>query len=221
MYTLYTQATPNGLKASIALEELGLSYEPYSVALAQGEQYSDWYLRLNPEGTIPVLYDQNSGRAVWESNAILLYLAQAHSALFPEPAGEPDLYWQGMAQLFYQASAGGPGLGQLFFFTYRASQQSQFAIEHFREHSARLLRTLEAMLAQRSYLLGERFTICDIAQIPWIHAARLMAEPVGEHPNVAAWLERCEARPGVQAGLQVPKSMDSAMRRMAQQGGGS
>jgi len=209
---LYSATTPNGVKVSIMLEELGMPYEAHYIDIGKDETWTPEFLSLNPNGKIPSIIDPNGpdGKplALFESGAILLYLAEKTGKLIPADAG---LRYETIQWVFFQMAAIGPIFGQLGFFHKFAGRKisDKRPLERYRAESRRLVGVLETRLAGRTWIMGDDYTIADISMLGWVrnligfYEAR---ELVGfdDFPNVAAWLERGLARPAVQRGLTVP-----------------
>ncbi|HTT42715.1 MAG TPA: glutathione S-transferase N-terminal domain-containing protein [Steroidobacteraceae bacterium] len=209
---LYSLPTPNGVKVSIMLEETGLPYEAHLVDFGANDQASPEFLSLNPNGKIPAILDPQGpgGRPLplFESGAILVYLAERTGQLLSADAAEryATLQW-----LMFQMSAVGPMFGQVGFFHKFAGKDfpDKRPRERYVQESRRLLAVLDAQLAQRSWLMGERYSIADIAVFPWVRnlvGFYEAAELVGfaNFPNVARSLEAFVARPAVARGLTIP-----------------
>lgn len=202
MIRLYTAATPNGRKASIALEELGASYEVHRVDLAAEEQLRPEFLALNPNHKIPVIDDD--GTVIWESGAILLYLAEKFGKLLPS---DPRGRIHAIQYAFFQTGGLGPNLGRLGPQLRRPeAERNAEMVEIFGREVARLIGVLDRILSDdRPYLAGE-FSIGDIMHYPWlVPVLALEAPPLMERPRVVAWLERVGERSAVQRGMQVPE----------------
>ncbi len=206
---LYSFPTPNGVKASIALEETGLDYEPHLVTLSDTDVKSDEFLSLNPNNKIPALIDPNGpdGTTVelWESGAILIYLAEKTGQLLPEGPGK----YQAIKWLMFQMGGVGPMFGQLGFFVKFAGKdiEDPRPRERYTSEAKRLLNVLEKSLADRDWIAGE-YSIADIAIAPWLRALDFYQtkETVGwnDLKNVPAYLDRFLERPAVQRGLNIP-----------------
>lgn len=203
MIEIYTDATANGLKVSIALEELGVEYKVHRVFLG-GEQMTPEFTALNPNNKIPVLVDDDV--VVSESGAILIYLAEKTGRLLPR---EPRARIKAIEMVINQVSSLGPMLGQLFVF--RGSWQNKFpevSDRYFKEVS-RILRVLNRRLEGRPYFAGDEYTIADIAFLPWIRQIALVPFvqdlPLDDNANLKAWFERVLERPAVQKGLAIPE----------------
>lgn len=205
MIDLYTFKTPNGRKISIALEELGIPYKTHSVDISKGEQFKPDFLAINPNNKIPAIVDHDApgGRplALFESGAILLYLAEKTGALMPsDPRGRAEVtQW-----LMFQMAGVGPMLGQLNHFAVYANAKIPYAIDRYRNEGKRILGVLDRQLASRDYL-ATTYSIADIATYPWLKAARDMLPDLldGTH-NLLQYLHRVGSRPAVQRGMQVP-----------------
>jgi len=210
MITLYTWTTPNGRKASIALEEMGLPYEVRPVNIGKNEQFAPDFLRISPNNKIPAIVDQDAEGgplAVFESGAILTYLAEK-SGRFLAPSG-PARY-KAMEWLYWQVGGLGPMLGQLGFFALRSHEKSQLAIKRFTEEADRLLSVMDKQLAETEYLAGADYSIADIATYPWTLAAtgflgEVLADSLTTKLFVHRWLRTVSDRPAVQRGMEVPK----------------
>ena len=214
---LYSFPTPNGVKASIALEELGLPYEAHRVDITKNETWTTEFLSLNPNGKIPAIIDPSGpgGKplALFESGAILTYLADKTGKLMPT---DPAERYECLQWLFFQVGAIGPMFGQFGFFHKFAGKaiEDKRPVERYRDESKRLLGVLEGRLNGREWIMGDTYTIADIAIFPWVRGAKVFyeaAEVLGFEnlPAVEAWLERAIARPASQAGLNVPARGES------------
>ncbi|MBB4863824.1 GST-like protein [Pseudomonas nitritireducens] len=210
---LYSLPTPNGVKVSIMLEELGLPYEPHLVSFERNDQLSPEFLSLNPNNKIPAILDPNGpdGQplALFESGAILVYLAdKTDSLIAPGASGRYEtLQW-----LMFQMGGIGPMFGQIGFFNKFAGKdyEDKRPLQRYVDESKRLLSVLDRHLEGRDWILGERYTIADIATFPWIRSLVGFYEAgdlVGfdNFHNVKRVLERFLARPAVQRGLNIPK----------------
>jgi GST-like protein len=203
MITLYTAATPNGHKASIALEELGAAYQTRALDLAKQEQKEPSFLAINPNGRIPAIVDHDAGDfAVFESGAILLYLAEKHGKLLPSDPKQRSLAIQ---WLMFQMGGVGPMMGQANVFVRYAPEKIPYAIQRYQRESRRLFEVIESRLAQSEYLGGDEYSIADIATFPWVRGYRWAELDISGLPKLEAWLAKIEARPAVQRGLAVPQ----------------
>ncbi len=212
MINLYSWSTPNGQKASIMLEELGLDYCVTAINIGKGEQHHPEYRRISPNGKIPVITDQElqdeSGEPVriFESGNILIYLAEKSGRLLPSRWEERA---EVLAWLFFQIGHLGPMVGQWHWFDDSAPAESELAIKRYREETLHLLEVLNGRLGEAPYLGGAEYSIADIANFTWAKAA--VEQMKDEEPDAIAaleplrdWLKRVGARPAVQRGLNVP-----------------
>jgi GST-like protein len=198
---LYTAPTPNGWKASIALEELGLSYEVHALRLSELEQKQEAFLRINPNGRIPAIVDRDEGNfAVFESGAILVYLAEKAGRLLPadRKGRSRALQW-----LMFQMGGVGPMQGQANVFFRYASEKIPFAIERYQKETRRLYEVLDHRLGEAEYLADE-YSIADIATWPWLSIHGWAGVPVDGLAHLQRWIEAVGARPAVQRGRAVP-----------------
>ena len=209
---LYSLPTPNGVKVSILLEELGLAYEPHLVDIGQNETWTPDYLSLNPNGKIPAIIDPEGpgGKPLplFESGAILVYLAEKTGRFLP---ADPAARYETLQWVFFQMAAIGPMFGQVGFFHKFAGREfeDKRPRDRYVAESRRLLGVLEGRLEGRDWIMGKDYTIADIASLGWVRNLIGFYEAgdlVGfsDFPRVAAWLERGLARPAVQRGLNIP-----------------
>ncbi len=205
MIDLYTAATPNGYKASIALEELELPHTVHPVNLSKLEQKEESFLKLNPNGRIPVIVDrENDDHVVFESGAILLYLAEKTGRLLP---ADPAARSQVIQWLMFQMGGIGPMQGQANVFYRYAPEPIPYAIERYQNETRRLYEVLDRRLAGRDYLVGD-YSIADIASFTWVSTHEWSGVSLDGLGHVRRWLDRIEARPAVQRGLVVPEPRD-------------
>ncbi|MGB9109511.1 MAG: glutathione S-transferase N-terminal domain-containing protein [Telluria sp.] len=209
---LYSLPTPNGVKAAIMLEETGLPYEVHRVAFDRNDQLSPEFLSLNPNNKIPAILDPDGPGGqplpLWESGAILLYLAEKTGKLLP---ADPALRYQTIQWLMFQMGGVGPMFGQLGFFHKFAGKDidDKRPRDRYVAESKRLLAVLDKHLAGRSWIMGDDYTIADIATFPWVNnliGFYGAGELVGfeDFTNVARVLKTFVARPAVARGLQIP-----------------
>lgn len=209
---LYSLATPNGVKVSIALEELGLPYEAHKVSFETNDQMSPEFLSLNPNNKIPAIVDPDGpgGKplALFESGAILLYLAEKTGRLLP---ADPARRWEAIQWLMFQMGGVGPMFGQLgFFFKFAGKEfEDKRPLERYRAESSRLLAVLNQHLQGQSWMVGDEFSVADIAIFPWVrnllgfYAAGSLVG-IERYPEVTRVLAEFVARPAVVRGLGVP-----------------
>src|SRR5579883_811702 len=210
---LYSLPTPNGVKVSIALEEMGLAYEPHLVDIGKNESWTPEFLSLNPNGKIPAIIDPDGpgGKplGLFESGAILLYLAEKTGQLLP---ADPARRYETIQWVFFQMAAVGPIFGQVGYFHKFAGREiaDKRPLERYVGESKRLLGVLETRLAGRQWIMGDEYTIADISLLGWVRnligfyeARDLVAFDALK--LVPAWLDRGLARPAVRRGLEIPK----------------
>ena len=205
MITLYTAATPNGRKASIMLEECTLNYNVHALALGEGEQKQDWYLLINPNGRIPAIVDHdNEDFSVFESGAILLYLADKSGLFLPPNTSENQKARSQVIQwLMFQMGGLGPMMGQANVFFRYAEEKITYAIERYQKETRRLLEVLDTRLADNEYLAGD-YSIADIANFAWARTANWSGVESRDLEHLSRWIEAIRVRPAVQRGLDVP-----------------
>ncbi|KAI1320133.1 glutathione S-transferase [Xylariaceae sp. FL0255] len=209
--TLYTEGTPNGLKASIALEELGLDYKVRSMKLYEQEQKEPWFLAINPNGRIPALTakaENGEELKIFESGAILEYLVATydkdHKISYPYGSKE---HWETVSWLMWQMGGIGPIQGQANHFFGAAPEKIEYAINRYVNESRRLYRVMDAHLANNphGYLVGDRLTIADIAVWPWTCGWKSCGlQTMEEFPHVQKWMQKLLERPGFERGRNVP-----------------
>ena len=207
MITLYTSPTPNGWKASIALEELELPYTVHPIALQKLEQKEAWYVKLNPNGRIPTIVDHDNGDfAVFESGAILLYLAEKTGRLIPSDVNGRSrvIQW-----LMFQMGGIGPMMGQANVFFRYAPEKIPFAIDRYHRECRRLFEILDTQLAEHEFLAGA-YSIADIANWSWVHTYPWSGVEIDGLEHLKRWLDACAQRPAVERGRLVPQAMDMA-----------
>lgn len=206
MIELFTAATPNGHKISIALEELALPYSMRVLDLGGNEQKQDWFLAISPNGRIPAIIDHEADDfAVFESGAILVYLAERTGRLMPtDPKGRSRV----MQWLMFQMGGIGPMMGQANVFFRYLPEKIPVAIDRYQGEVRRLFRVLDRQLAQHEYLAGD-YSIADIANWAWVRTARWSGVAFDDLPHLSRWASQVRARPAVQAGIQKPPARAS------------
>lgn len=201
MIDLYTAPTPNGWKVSILLEEIGLPYRVHAIQLLENEQKQEGFLRINPNGRIPAIVDRDEGDfAVFESGAILLYLAEKTGRLWPADRKQRSLVTQ---WLMFQMAGVGPMQGQAHVFLRYAPERIDYAIRRYQTETKRLYTVLDHRLAQAEYLAGE-YSLADIATWPWVFFHSWAGIELDDLPHLARWLRAVGERPAVQRGRDVP-----------------
>ena len=204
MIDLYTAPTPNGWKASVALEELGLPYEVHLVNLLAGDQKQPEYLKLNPNGRIPTIVDRDAGDfAVFESGAILIYLAEKTGRLMPRDAKGRSLVIQ---WLMFQMGGIGPMMGQANVFYRYFPEKIQSAIDRYQNECRRLFEVLNTRLADRQWLADD-YSIADIANWCWVRTYKWSGVSVDGLDHLVRWMGQMNGRPACRKGIEVPFKM--------------
>jgi GST-like protein len=196
----YTFTTPNGRKISIILEELGLEYTVHKIDITKGEQFTSEYIAINPNSKIPAIVDQDNDLALFESGAILLYLAEKTSKLLPKAT---KARFQVIEWLMFQMGGIGPMFGQYNHFNHYAPEKIAYAIDRYRQETLRLYGVLDIQLAKSEYISND-YSIADIAIYPWIAAHEFMELSLDEYPNLQRWYELLKQRPAVAKGMTIP-----------------
>jgi GST-like protein len=198
---LYTTSSPNGFKATIALEELALPYTVHHIKIASGDNRQPAFLSLNPYGRIPVIVDRESNITLFESAAILLYLAEKTGQLLP---GDSKGRWAAIQWLQFHSCSMGPILGQRVHFE-TSDAKVPIAIERYRRLSEEAFAILDARLAKVPFLAGDEYSIADIATFAWIHVAGFCDFAMDPYKSLARWRARIQARPAVKKGVEIPE----------------
>ncbi|MFN4165090.1 MAG: glutathione binding-like protein [Ferrovibrio sp.] len=208
MIDFYTWGTPNGRKVSVMLEESGLKYQAFPVNITKDEQFDPDFLKVNPNNKIPAIVDHEPPAAygtrpysVFESGAILIYLAEKSGQFLPKdaPSRMQALQW-----LMWQMGGFGPMLGQTHHFVRFAKEKVPYAIDRFTTETQRLYKVLDGHLAKNEFLAGKEYSIADMATLPWAARHEWHLIDLGAYPNVKRWYDVLMARPGVQRGFEVP-----------------
>ncbi|MCL4130522.1 UNVERIFIED_CONTAM: hypothetical protein GTU68_000834 [Idotea baltica] len=205
MIHLYTSSTPNGYKASIMLEECGLDYDFTYIRLGELQQKEDWFLEMNPNGRIPVIMDaDNDNHIVFESGAILIYLAERAGMFLPSDIKKRSevLQW-----LMFQMGGIGPMQGQAHVFVRYAPEKIPFAIKRYQDETRRLYEVYDQRLANKEYLCDE-VSIADFATFPWVRSYEWAKVDISDLTNLQRWLTLMESRPATKQGLLIPESTD-------------
>jgi glutathione S-transferase len=210
MIDLYTAPTPNGYKASVTLEELGLDYEAHLVKLSKDEQKEEWFLKLNPNGRIPVIVDREAqDLVVFETGAIMVYLAEKTGRLLPTDAkGRSET----MQWLMFQMGGVGPMMGQANVFYRYFPEKIQPAIDRYQNESRRLFEVLERGLTDREWLAANEFTIADIANWCWVRTYKWSGVSIEGLPNLKRWLDSIRGRPACGRGIEVPVKLTNMIK---------
>jgi GST-like protein len=217
MIDLYTSPTPNGWKASIMLEEIGLPYTVKPIRLEKLEQKQEWYLKLNPNGRIPTIVDHDEGGfAVFESGAILVYLAEKTGQLMPKDVKGRSVVLQ---WLMFQMGGIGPMQGQANVFYRYAPEKIPYAIERYQKETKRLYKVLDHRLVDHEYLAGD-YSIADIATWPWVTLHGWAGVDIDDLPNLERWIQRVGERPAVVKGRGIPEmiTLENKEEEIARQG---
>ncbi|MBO0347541.1 glutathione S-transferase N-terminal domain-containing protein [Phormidium pseudopriestleyi FRX01] len=201
MIDLYTFTTPNGRKVSILLEELNISYNVHKIDITQGQQFLPDFVAINPNSKIPAIIDHDTEMTVFESGAILMYLAEKMGKLLPT---ETKSRYQVMECLMFQMASVGPMFGQFNHFNRFAPEKVPYAIARYEQETLRLYGVLNGQLADRPYIAGEDYSIADIALYPWVASYEFMGLTLEKHPHLKHWVEILQERPAVQRGMAVP-----------------
>lgn len=201
MIDLHTWTTPNGRKASIMLEEIGLPYTVHAVDIGKDEQFKPDFLKIAPNNRIPAIVDRETGMSLMESGAILIYLADKTGKLL---AKSGEARYRAIEWLMWQMGGAGPMLGQVHHFAKFNAGKAPYAEERFLKEGHRLYGVLERRLAGRDFVADD-YSIADIAIWPWISRFEWHRIDFKDYPNVKRWYETIARRPAVQRGYQVPK----------------
>ena len=210
MIHLYTSATPNGWKATVTLEELNVPYEVHVVDLSAGEQHSVDFLKLNPNGRIPVIQDDEEGVTIFESGALMLYLSSKYKRLVPI---DTHLYWKCVQWLMFQMGGIGPMQGQAVVFERYFPKDVPDAKSRYKNETRRLYEVLDKRLGEEEYLAGE-YSIADIANWCWVKTYRWARVPVDGLENLRRWIDVIAERPAVKRGLGIPPPAGTASKQV-------
>lgn len=207
MIDLYTAPTPNGHKASVTLEELELDYTAHAVNLPKNEQKEEWFLKLNPNGRIPVIVDREEGDlAVFETGAIMVYLAEKAGRLLPtDVKGRSET----MQWLMFQMGGIGPMMGQANVFHRYFPEKLPSVIDRYQNESRRLFEVIERGLEGKEWLAADQYTIADIANYCWVKTYKWSGVSIEGLPNLQRWLKAIRPRPAVDRGLAVPVKVEN------------
>lgn len=204
MIHVHTWPTPNGHKIHIMLEECGLDYEVHPVAIGEGDQFKPEFLEISPNNKIPAIVDEDGPDgapiSVFESGAILIYLAEKTGKFMPTEARARNdvLQW-----LMFQMGSVGPMLGQNHHFAKYAPEKLPYAIDRYVNETTRIYRVIDKQVARRGYLAGPDYTIADMATFPWLRGWEGQGQNLDDHPNLKRWYNEIDARPAVEKGCAV------------------
>ena len=206
MIDLYTWPTPNGHKVHIFLEEVGMPYTVHAINIGTGDQFEPEFLKISPNNKMPAIVDQDGpgGKpyAVFESGAILLYLAEKTGQYLPsDPTGRYDvIQW-----LMFQMGGIGPMLGQAHHFRMYAPEKIEYAFNRYTNEASRLYGVVDKRLSEHEYLAGD-YSIADMATFPWLRYHENQGQKLEDYPHLKRWYDQLEARSAVQRGLAILKS---------------
>ncbi len=204
MIDVYTWPTPNGHKIHIMLEETGLAYNVIPIDINRGDQFDPEFLKISPNNKMPAIVDHEGPGgepyALFESGAILLYLAEKTGRLMPQ---ETRARYDVTKWLMFQMGHIGPMLGQAHHFRQYAPEPIAYAIERYTNEARRLYTVLDVRLGEAAYLAGDDYTIADIATFPWLRSHERQGQDLDDYANVKRWFEAIDDRPAVQRGVQV------------------
>ena len=198
---LYTFTTPNGRKASIMLEEIDLDYTVHSIDITKDEQFTPEFVAINPNSKIPAIVDRDSEITVFESGAILIYLAEKTGKLL---SSDTKQRFQTIEWLMLQMGSIGPMFGQYNHFNKFAKEKIPYAIERYYKETLRLYQVLDTQLSKTEYVSGDDYSIADIAIYPWIAAHQFMELTLDNHSHLKSWYETVKQRPAVDRGMKIP-----------------
>lgn len=201
MIDLYTWSTPNGRKASIMLEEVGLPYAIHTVDIGKGDQFKPEFLKISPNNRIPAIVDRDNGMSLFESGAILIYLADKSGKLL---AREGEARWKAIEWLMWQMGGVGPMFGQAHHFLKYNRGKAPYAEERYAAEAKRLYGVLDKQLSANAFVAGTHYTIADVAIWPWVSRYDWHIGTLEEYPNVIRWYREVASRPAVQKGYHVP-----------------
>jgi GST-like protein len=204
MIELYTWPTPNGHKVHIMLEETGLSYNIHPIDISAGDQFDPEFLKISPNNKMPAIVDPEGPGgepiSLFESGAILIYLAEKTGRFLPE---EPRARYETLQWLMWQMGGLGPMLGQTHHFRQYAPEQIPYAVDRYTNEARRLYNVADRRLGETRFLAGDDYTIADIASFPWTRSHERQGIDLKDHPNVERWFDEIAARPAVERGVKV------------------
>lgn len=200
MIDLYTFTTPNGRKASVMLEEVELPYNVHIIDISKNDQFTPEFVAINPNSKIPAIVDKDTDITVFESGAILMYLADKTGKLLPT---EQKARYQVIEWLMLQMGSIGPMFGQFNHFNMHAPEKIPYAIQRYEKETLRLYGVLDKQLADNEYICGD-YSIADVATFPWVTIYEIQEMTLDNHPNLKRWHDTVSNRPAVQRGMKVP-----------------
>jgi GSH-dependent disulfide-bond oxidoreductase len=204
MIDLYTWPTPNGHKVHIMLEELKLPYKVISINIGKGDQFNPSFLKISPNNKMPAIVDRKGpgGKplSIFESGAILMYLAEKEGKLLPKATRTK---YQVIQWLMFQMASVGPMLGQAHHFRNYAPKRIQYAYDRYTNEATRIYGVIDRQLKKSKFIANDKYSIADIAIFPWLRSHANQGQKLGDYRHLSRWYETIEARPAVQRGLQV------------------
>ena len=203
MIDLYTWTTPNGRKASIMLEEVGLPYKAIAINISKDEQFAPAFLKISPNNKIPAIVDHDNDVAMMESGAILIYLAEKTGKLMPK---DDRGRWRVLEWLMFQMASVGPNFGQVHHFVKFNPGKAPYAEQRFLAEAKRLYGVMDKRLGESEYLAGD-YSIADIATWPWVSRYDFQTIDLNDYPNVKRWYLKIAKRPAVEKGYHVPSKV--------------
>ena len=204
MIDLYTWHTPNGRKVSIMLEEIEMPYEVYSINIAKDEQFQPHFLKVSPNNRIPAIVDRDNNYSLFESGAILLYLAEKSGKLIN--TDNRDDYYRTLEWLMWQMGGVGPMFGQVHHFVKYNKGKSEYSETRYSKEARRLYGVMDKKLSKSQYIAGNDYSIADISIWPWTARFDWQEIDLNEFPNVTRWYKEISSRPAVQKGWLVPEN---------------
>lgn len=203
MIDLYTWFTPNGRKVSLMLEECGLDYTTHAINIGKDDQFAPDFLKISPNNKIPAIVDNDNGKSLMESGAIMMYLADKSGKFWPQ---DPDDKWSTMEWLMFQMGGVGPMFGQCHHFTKYNPGIAQYAEDRYRNETKRLYGVMNERLGKSPYLACNEYTIADMAVWPWVARFDWQTVDLNDFPNVRRWYLEILDRPATRRGWNVPEN---------------
>ncbi|MFK7751105.1 MAG: glutathione S-transferase family protein [Sedimentitalea sp.] len=212
MIDFYYSPTPNGWKVAILLEELGVDFTTHLMRLGEGDQFKPEFLEISPNAKMPAIFDHETGTSVFESGAILWYLAEKSGRFLPQ---DPGLRLEIMQWLFWQVGNQGPMAGQLSHFVNYAPEGQTYGADRYRGEYERNIAVLERRLEGREWIVGD-YSIADMLAFPWVFIAKPLTSSLDDFPNVTAWRKRIKERPAVMRAINLHKAKQNRGEQNAQ-----
>jgi GST-like protein len=203
MIDLYSWGTPNGRKITIMLEEVGLEYVLHPINITKDDQFQPEFLAISPNNKIPAIVDRDNGQTLFESGAIMMYLAEKTGKFMPT---EAKARWATIEWLMFQMGGVGPMMGQTHHFVKYNSDKSEYASARYLAETKRLYKVMDERLTSHKWLNGDSYSIADMAIWPWAARHDWQTVNLNDYPNVARWYTNIANRPATQAGWNVPET---------------